>query len=1285
MKNYSHFKIVCCLFICTAFLYSNEIFAEKLHVKIEWKNKLDTLPLLDLTKINVLALSKDGNNTLENHFLTKYASKIPVSKVGEATAVLTNLVFKPYTGADFEGKNFITNQFSAKIVTSFYKKSPQGILEIDPIRKNSITGNIELLTECDVEYTINTNTSSSRGGSGSRGFVANSVLSSGNWYKVGIEASGVYKIDFDFLTNVAKIPASDLNFATLGIFGRGGAMLPEKVGDARVDDLKELSIKIVDNNNNGKLEAGDFFVFYAEGSTVWSYDNVSNLFVHSKNLYSSKAFYFITTNRGTRKSFSTQASTVGGTPISSFDDYAFFEDERNNLLKSGKLWYGEKMSNVNNVLTYNFDFSNIDGSEPFKVRSHIAARSVLANTQVSLSINSVNFLTHNVGVVPGTYTADFAANNLATASRNINTSAITATYNFSNPDNSANAWIDYLEINARRQLSFTNKYMLFRNSRNISAGAISKFQLSNAGSNIAVWDITDMFDAKDQQVNLVGSTLEYSLTTPIIREFVAVDMNAISTLSLPSFVEKVNNQDYHAVASSHPDMVIVVSNELSSYATSLANFHQTRDGLSVSVVNTPQLYNEFSGGISDPTAIRDFMKMLYESAGSDPALLPQYLLLYGDASFDPQNGRNQTENSLIPTYESLNSLSPVGSFCSDDFFACLDDVEGADMSSSGNIMDIAVGRLVARSASDAQGINNKIFNYVAPASYGNWRNSVSFIADDGDSETHIADANNVSNNMASRYPVYNIDKIYLDAYRMESTPAGNRYPDVNNAIQNKLFQGSLIVSWVGHGGVQNWAHERIFDVSDIEGLRNFDRLPLFFTATCDFSKFDEEGITTAGEKLLLNSQGGAIGLVTTVRLVYSYANSVLNNAFFNRVFEPYSGRNPTLGELVMETKNTMSDAVNTRKFTLLGDPALTLAYPEFNVVTTELNNQPIAGNIDTMKALKFITIKGEVRDLSNNKMSSFNGTVFPTVFDKKQTITTLGNGTNRPYTFSLQKNAIFKGKATVTNGEFTFSFLVPKDIDYSIGNAKISYYATDNSTDAHGYTFDAYVGGVADSFGADDEGPTLRAFMNDEKFVFGGTTNENPILLVKLFDDNGINTSGTGIGHEITGVLDADEKNKLFLNDFYEGETDNYKKGTVKYPFHNLTEGKHTLEVKAWDTYNNSAKAYTEFIVAKTPKVALSHVLNYPNPFTTSTNFMLEHNRPGEEISIVIQIFSASGKIVKTIHETRQTEGYRIDDIHWDGRDDYGDKIGKGVYIYKVNLKTSEGNAHQFEKLVLLQ
>ena len=1283
MKSYYTIKIICCLFIATTFIQSNEIFAEKLHIDLEWKAKLDTLPLLNTKKIQVLSLQNNGINTYENHFVAQYKSKINLSRAGIVNTTITNPVYISYSGESFEGNTYLKNDFSAQIISSYFKKNVQGILEINPIRRNPVSGQIELLSSCDIEYTISAFSSSAMRGAGSRGFVANSVLSSGKWYKVSIPNTGVYRIDYDFLVNTMGINAGDLNFNTIGVFGRGGGMLPQKVGDARVDDLKELSIKTVDNNGNGQIESGDYFVFYAEGPIVWSFDTINNTFIHSKNLYDSKSYYYITTDRGTKKSFATQASTTGGTLVTSFNDFGVQEDDRNNLIKSGRNWYGEKMSNVNSTLSYTFDFPNLLTSTPVKLKSVIAARSILAYTQLNLSLNGASVFTHNVATVGADYTDIYANISTLTSSTTVGSSAITASYNFTNPDNSANAWIDYFEINTRRALQFTSNYMLFRDASNIGTSAISKFQLSNAGSNIAIWDITDMFDAKEQQTTLTGGNIEFSLSTPIIREFVAVDMNSIGAFTKPSFVEKISNQDYHSLASSHPDMVIVVSNELNSYATALANLHQTNDHLNVVVINIPQLYNEFSGGIADPTAIRDFMKMLYDAAGSDPNDLPQYLLLYGDASFDPQYGRNQSVSTLIPTFESNNSLSPIESFCSDDYFACLDNNEGLDMSQSGNIMDISIGRIVVRDAGQASDVNNKIFTYVSPETQGSWRNSVTFVADDKDGNTHLSDANNVADNVTTRYPVYNIDKIYLDAYRIESTPAGNRYPDVNNAIQNKLFQGSLIFSWVGHGGVQNWAHERIFDVSDIEGLTNINKLPLFFTATCDFSKFDEEGITTAGEKLLLHDKGGAIALVTTVRLVFSYSNSLLNNAFFSKVFEPYLGRKPTIGELVMETKNGMTDAVNTRKFTLLGDPALTLNYPTYQVVTTSLNDDPIGGNIDTLKALKYITIKGEVRDLSNVKMTSFNGVVYPTIYDKRQNITTLGNDGNIPYTFGLQKNAIFKGKATVSNGEFTFSFLVPKDIDYSIGKAKISYYANDNVNDANGYSFDAYVGGVADSFGEDHEGPLLNVYMNDEKFVFGGTTDENPILLLKLFDANGINTSGTGIGHEITGVIDGDEKNKFFLNDFYEGEQDNYKIGSVRYPFHKLSDGKHTIEVKAWDTYNNSSKAYTEFIVAKSAELALSHVLNYPNPFTTSTNFMLEHNRPGEDIDVVIQIFSPSGKIVKTIHEIKNTEGYRIDDIHWDGRDEYGDKIGRGVYIYKVNIKTSEGNAHQFEKLVV--
>lgn len=1284
MKTYYPTKLICCLFIATMFFYSNEIAAEKLHILIEWNEKLDTLPLLNLKEIAVLSIKKNGNNNIEDHFLPTYSSKIAVSRLGDVKTTLSNLVYTTYNGT-FEGKEFVASNFTAKIIATTYKKEAQGILQIHPIRKNPVSGQIEILKECDIDYTI-TSFATTGSNAKSRGFAANSVLASGEWYKFSIPSSGVYKIDYDFLVNTAKIPAGTLTFNTIGIFGRGGAMLPELAGSARVDDLKELSIKTFDNNNNGLLESGDYFIFYAEGPTVWNFNSSNNHYVHSKNLYDSKTYYYFTSNKGSKKTFSPQASTSGGININTFDDYAVQEDDKYNLIKSGKVWYGDKMSSVNNSISYSFNFPNLETSSPIYLNSSIAARSILASTEFNLAINGSNVIYDYIGTVGADYTDYYANHSIKSANTTSGSSSITATYSFSNPDNSANGWIDYLELNVSRLLSFTGNYMSFRSSKNISPTAISKFQLANASSNIVVWDITDMFDAREQQATLSGSLLEFSLTTPIIREFVAVDLSNLNSLNKPSFIEKVSNQDYHAIAGQHPDMVIVVSNELNSYASAIASLHETQDNLTVAIINTPQLYNEFSGGIADPTAIRDFMKMLYEAAGSNTSQLPQYLLLYGDASYDPQFGRTQSVNTLIPTYESNNSLSPILSFCSDDYFSCLDDIEGGDMSQNGNIMDIAVGRITVRNATEALGVNNKIMHYKTPETQGNWRNAVTFIADDGDGNLHISDANNIADDVTATYPSYNVDKIYLDAYRMVNTPAGNRYPDVNTAIQNKIFQGSLIISWVGHGGVQNWAHERIFDVSDIDGLRNYDKLPLFFTATCDFSKFDEEGITTAGEKLLLNDKGGAIALVTTVRLVFSYSNRILNEAFFSKVFEPFAGRKPTVGELVLATKNSMTTgADNTRKFTILGDPALTLNYPNFNVTTTSLNNVPITGNIDTLKALKYITIKGEVRDLSNVKMTNFNGVVYPTVYDKRQRITTLGNNGNSRTTFNLQKNAVFKGKATVTNGDFTFSFLVPKDIDYNLGKCKISYYANNGEIDAQGYSFDPYIGGVADSFGEDNEGPKADLYMNDEKFVLGGTTNENPIMLLKLFDNNGINTSGTGIGHEITGVIDGDEKNKIFLNDFYEGEQDDNRKGTVKYPFHNLNEGKHTLEVKAWDTYNNSAKAYTEFIVAKNPKVALSHVLNYPNPFTTSTNFMLEHNRPGEELDIVIQIFSPSGKIVKTIHEARQTDGYRIDDIHWDGRDEYGDKIGRGVYIYKVNLKTSEGNAHQFEKLVVLQ
>ncbi len=1284
-KNFYFYRLSL-VFCCLAIFCDNDLFAEKLHIKLEWKDTLQKINLTNSSSLEVISFAGSYNGE-HLHFLPTFQKEIPISRVGEVSCIISNARYEAVYNNSFSGAEKLNSEVSVLAVASYFKKSPKGFLTLMPLRKNVISGIIEKLVECDVEYMVNP--SSAFEGS-RRDYVNNSVLKTGNWYKISIPSSGMYKIDYSFLSTKLNIDMSTLNISQMGVFGEGGGMLPEKCGDSRTDDLKELSIKVVDNNNNGKIDNDDYFYFYAEGPLTWKYNDLTNRFEHTLNLYDTKTFYYYTPDRGSAKIASPQATTSGGTLITSFDDFATYESEKTNFLKSGRTWYGKPMTNIDNVLPITMDFVNLVTGSAATVKSVMAARSTSARSNLSLTINSSTVLTHNVNTVPIDYTQDYAKNDELTRSFVPSSGVLNLNYTFSNPDNSAIGWLDFVELNVKRNLSFSGNFLAFRTASNVGSGLVSRFQLANSNSNISIWEVTDLFDEREQQINQIGTNQEFSLTSPSIRQFISFDRSKANSYELPSYVEKIDNQDLHGLAAAHPDMIIVSPKDLVSSAENLANLHRG-EGLVVEVIGTDQMYNEFSGGTPDPTSIRDFMKLLYDKAGSNFNDLPQYLLLYADASFDPQTGRTQDEKNLIPTYESVNSVSPTSSFCSDDYFGCLDNLEGGNMNSLGNIMDVSVGRIPVRSAEEANGVNNKIFHYKSSNSFGNWRSALTYVADDEDNNTHVRSCDLIAERIRSNYPMYNIDKIYLDAFREERTPAGDRYPDVNNAIKNKLFQGSLIFNWVGHGGVQNWAHERIFDVSDINALKNIDKLPLFFTATCDFSKFDEEGITTAGERLLTVPDGGAIALITTVRLVYSSSNDALNSAFSNIVFESYLGRKPTIGELVMLTKNNLlisisADPTNTRKFTLLGDPALVLNYPEFTVVTTKINDRIIPSETDTLKALEYITIEGEVRDASNIKLSTFNGEIIPTVYDKTQNLKTLANDGGSVFDFDLQKNAIFKGKASVINGSFSFSFIVPKDIDYSIGIGKISYYADNELTDAAGYSYDAYVGGVADSFGTDIEGPKILLYMNDEKFVFGGTTNEKPILLIKLEDNNGINTAGIGIGHDISCILDKNEKSKIALNDFYEGELNNYKKGNVKYPFYDLAEGKHDIEVKAWDVFNNSAVAYTEFFVSKSALLALKHVLNYPNPFTTSTNFMFEHNRAGDNLEVNIQIFTVSGKIIKTIQTNVSTEGYRVDNIHWDGRDEFGDKIGKGIYIYKINVRTSEGVvASQFEKLVLLQ
>ncbi len=756
-----------------------------------------------------------------------------------------------------------------------------------------------------------------------------------------------------------------------------------------------------------------------------------------------------------------------------------------------------------------------------------------------------------------------------------------------------------------------------------------------------------------------------------LREYIAFNN---TNFLIPYIVGKISNQDLHNT--SPADLLIVAHPTLLAQAQRLAQLHQQQNALRTRVVTTDQVYNEFGSGSPDPTAIRDFVKMYYDKYKNSFTDKPKYLLLFGDASFDYKDRLNNNTN-LVPAYENNFSLDPLAGYTSDDFYGFLDDNEDINASNIINYLDIGIGRIPAKNIDEAKNFVDKVTAYLSPQSFGPWKNNLTFIADDEDQNLHLQDAEVITATANTTAPVFNQQKIYLDAFRQESGAGGSRYPQVNQAINNQVYNGTLIWNYNGHGGAKRLAEEDILDQDMVNSWNNPYRLPLFITATCDFAPYDNPSVNSIGEEILLRPKNGAIALMTTTRAVFAFSNRIINNNYLQFALQPdINGKYKTLGDAVKDAKNytyqTSGDVTNNRKFTLLGDPALTIAFPALKIRTTKVNSIPVA-QADTLSATETAVMEGEVTDVQGNLLNSFNGNVYPTVFDKPQTINTLGNDpASQPTGFSTQTNALFKGKASVINGKFSFTFKVPKDINYQYGNGKLSLYAEDGTKDAKGFFTGFIVGGAGNNINGDNQGPQIKAYLNDEKFVNGSISNQNPILIVKLSDSSGINTVGTGIGHDIVATLDNDNKQFFILNDFYQGDLNSYQQGVIHFQLPVLEPGSHSIKIKAWDVLNNSNEVMLDFVVAKDEEIVLSHVLNYPNPFTTSTHFWFEHNKPGQDLQVKLQIFTLTGRVIKSIKQTINTPGNRSSELEWDGRDEYGDKVGRGVYLYKLSVTSAE-------------
>jgi hypothetical protein len=1150
-----------------------------------------------------------------------------------------------------------------------------------------------------VSFTLNVRVTPKPLAANERGgpFTYTSALSNGAIYKFGVANTGIYKLDYNFLKNELGISNLDnVDPRSIRLLGNGGAMLAEKNSDPRPDDLIENAIQVV-GENDGKFDAGDYILFYAVGPNPWYYRPVANdpQLTVRQNLYDHNAWYFIKIGDGNGLRIQEQASVAATFVTEAFDDVRRLEEDKVNLLDffvsaqgSGKKWFGDYFYQTRER-DYSFDFPNLVPGASARLRMEFAGRCGCGSSgsTVRLTVDGNSYTRTINSVAVGNSEATYAALGVIQAEFTpTGSDKISAKVEYLPTAAQSEGWLDFIEINARRRLVMTGQTMEFRDIQTIAQDAAT-FRLSGATGNLTVWDITNPQNPLLQQKNQNGGTVEFGANTKdVLRNFIAFYDNA-SFPKPEKTAGKIANQNLHGLENLH--MAIIYHPDFEAQAKQLADHRKTFSGLDVALVNILELYNEFSSGGKDITAIRDFARMLMER---NPDKF-EWLLLFGDGSFDPRNITNSDDNQdFIPVYETAQSFDPVHSFPADDYYALLSPDEGGTLN---GMLDIAVGRLTPRTTDEAQSIVDKIIAYDKdPATLGDWHLRNLFIGDDEDSNAHIDQADHLAVITANTETFFNNEKIYFDAYQQVATSAGDRFPDAKAAINSNIFKGNLVTQYIGHGGPRGWAQERVIDNNDIAGWDNPNRYPLIITATCSFGGYDDYETLTGGEQALLKVKSGAIGLFTTVRAVYISGNEKLTDAVQEFLFKKENGQYFTIGEILQLAKNDLTSEIdNARRFTLLGDPAMFLAMPEYRVVTTKINDKDVtAGQPDTLKALMPAKLEGIVTDTLGNFLSDFNGKVYVSVYDKALNLQTLGQDPGSIVrTFNVQRNIIFKGSATVTGGKFAIEFVVPKDINYTYGFGKISYYAENGTPlDAAGGDDNIVIGGNANLV-KDDTPPLVTPFLNTDAFVFGGITDNSPKVLVKCSDDYGMNVSGVGLGHDLTAVLDGNVLETIVLNDFYESEQDNFRMGQAIYPLRNLTVGRHTLAVKGWDIANNSGEGYTEFVVAEDGKAALDHVLNYPNPFTTNTYFQFEHNLAGQILDVQVSIFTVSGKLVKTLIHSAPADGYRVTDIQWDGKDEYGDQLARGVYLYRVKVRGTDVGGTQvtvesdFEKLVILK
>ncbi len=1087
----------------------------------------------------------------------------------------------------------------------------------------------------------------------------NSVLATGTWFRFEAPTEGIYKITKSMLPSLGIDP-NKVDPRTIKIYNNGGKALPESILSPRPSDLVENAIYF-SGGNDSVFNDGDYILFYGRGTDFWDYDSSSKTIKRFHDPYSDHNYYWITSGGSNGKRMQPQASLSSSNYYTQTSTKAFadWEKDKININNSGREYMGDSFSPTNTSMTY---INKLDGR--------------LNNYPINYSIRFIDGSSESVGLevdenstpIINQYISGWGDYEYSVGVPSL----LSATYNNPLPDNqsvlkitftpttlNSLGYLDYFEIYYQKQLQAANDNLLFFSK---DTTAVIYYDLTGFSSTeILVFNVSDYANVSSVSPAVrSGGEFKFQAQERAghVSKYIAVGSGNYLT---PSNITQMSNSNIHSIQPG-AKFIIITDEKFSDAAQRLKSYRESQAPVKIStdIVYVDQIFNEFSCGMEDPTAVRDFIKYAYDNW----QIKPEYVLFFGKGTFDYKDVEGYHDN-YVPTYESEESFNTIYSYNTDDYFVCVD---GNDF-----ITDLAYGRITVSNDNDANNIVSKIIQYENSSDKGPWRNLITLVSDDGwadavyEGAEHTQPNEDLANTIIPKS--FDLQKLYMAAYPVVLVSDGKRIPQGAQAIIDAINNGTLILNYIGHGSPELWAHEHVFEKSiTIPQLHN-NKYFFLTAATCDFGYYDIPNYQSGAEALVLLPSAGAIGAFSSSRAVYSFDNHELMYQLFTDLLLTPRDSNDlpiTVGKAVFLAKQNFSDT-NSQKYEILGDPTLRLLIPEYNATIDSIDGQNLSANVQ-IKALSHVQINGEVRKPDNSPWANFNGEGILTMFDSQRQVLlpAIGN-----FPMLVQGGIIFRGAVSISNGKFSANFVVPKDISYENQNGKVLIYFYNNSVDGLGYTDNIIVGGTDTTAVNNRIGPSIQIFFDDTTYQSAQLVNPNSTLLVKLYDGNGLNTTGTGVGHKLEGVLNNQINNPIDFTNFFTGDLNgNGKSGLISYKFDNIQPGDYTLKVSAWDVFNNYSSKTTNFTVVNGQGLQIQDVYNYPDPFGSSTTFTFQQNL-SQPLSVKIKIYTVAGRLIRQISQSYVND--KFVKIFWDGRDENGDLLANGTYFYKIIVSTVDG------------